>query len=220
MTHPAALVLSVPVLVTFGMAAPDARAADCALLPRHVMEVRLTLANGHAHAAPTVKSIVSRTWEREGIRFSWHEGQVGPDAWSGVDVWIAAVRGMPVRRGGGMLAELLFNAGTPRRMIRLSLDAITAWVLPRRAWWLHSAPGILVRLDWDPSRRLPYALGRTAAHELGHFLLGSPDHAPTGLMRARYEQPGRLAEESGDFALDASNRERLRERLLDGAQCP
>jgi hypothetical protein len=220
MTHPAALTLALPVIVSLGLAVPDAHADDCALLPRHEMRIRLTLPDAHAQAAPAIKSIVSRTWEREGVRFSWREGTVPPDAWSGVDVWIAAIRGMPVKREGGVLAELLFNAGTPRRLIRLSVDAVTAWVLPRRAWWLHTTPGTLVRLGWDPGERVPRALGRAAAHELGHFLLGSPAHAASGLMRASYDRPGRLVDRSGAFTLDPSNRERLRERLLDSAQCP
>jgi hypothetical protein len=219
MTHQAALTLSLPVIVALGVAVSDAHADDCALLPRQEMRIRLTVPDAYTQAGPTIKSIVSSTWEREGIRLSWREGTVQPDAWSGVDVWIAAIPGMPVKREGGVLAELLFNAGTPRRLIRLSVDAVTAWVLPRSAWWLHTTPGTLVRQGWDPSQRVPRALGRVAAHELGHFLLGSPAHAPAGLMRASYDRPGHLVDRSGTFTLDSSNRERLRERLVDSAQC-
>jgi hypothetical protein len=35
-------------------------------------------------------------------------------------------------------------------------------------------------------RLMGRVLGRAIAHELGHFLFGSADHAPSGLMRARH----------------------------------
>ena len=35
-------------------------------------------------------------------------------------------------------------------------------------------------------RLMGRVLGRAIAHELGHFLFGSADHAPIGLMRARH----------------------------------
>jgi hypothetical protein len=35
-------------------------------------------------------------------------------------------------------------------------------------------------------RLMGRVLGRAIAHELGHFLFGSADHAPDGLMRAKH----------------------------------
>jgi hypothetical protein len=54
------------------------------------------------------------------------------------------------------------------------------------------------------------ALGRALAHELGHFVLRSPHHAPSGLMRAR-QHASALADPSRKaFVLTDVDRARLR----------
>jgi hypothetical protein len=75
------------------------------------------------------------------------------------------------------------RSGTP---IRVSFDA-TEGVLALRRSIRPSMAGIVV--DQELSR----ALGRVLAHEIGHVLLGAPDHKRAGLMRAAFR-----AEELGE----------------------
>jgi hypothetical protein len=57
-------------------------------------------------------------------------------------------------------------------------------------------------------------LGSVMAHELGHLLLGSNSHAPTGIMRARWqgEELGRAAR--GSLLFTAEQSEHMRAKLV------
>jgi hypothetical protein len=48
-----------------------------------------------------------------------------------------------------------------------------------------------------------------AAHEIGHFVLGSAGHAKTGLMQAYYTHAHRLLSSGQPLALDRGSRARL-----------
>lgn len=50
-------------------------------------------------------------------------------------------------------------------------------------------------------RFIARALGRSLAHEIGHFLLASPRHEARGLMRAHFTPTEFLADASGRYAL-------------------
>jgi len=52
-------------------------------------------------------------------------------------------------------------------------------------------------------------LGRTLAHELGHVLLNSQDHDPTGLMRSLYRAQDILRDPPQAYTLNALQRARL-----------
>jgi hypothetical protein len=52
--------------------------------------------------------------------------------------------------------------------------------------------------DWYLGR----ALGRTLAHEIGHYLLASAEHARTGMMRARYSAAQLFDPSTNGFLLD------------------
>jgi hypothetical protein len=77
-----------------------------------------------------------------------------------------------------------------------------------------------VRLDGHPFDSLPgafaqillgRALGRVLAHEIGHYLLGTAEHATHGLMRARFA-PQDLLEDARQriYRLTSGERARLR----------
>jgi hypothetical protein len=81
-----------------------------------------------------------------------------------------------------VLASILFVDDKPTTMIA---------AYPEEVWRLLET----VRMDVRPlgerpavlgQRLMGRVLGRAIAHELGHFLFGSSDHAPDGLMRARH----------------------------------
>jgi hypothetical protein len=49
-------------------------------------------------------------------------------------------------------------------------------------------------------------LGRALAHEIGHYLLRSPDHSVTGLMRAQHSIAELMAEDRGGFEAPSPGR--------------
>jgi hypothetical protein len=199
--------------------ASHARAGDCATLPRPNMRMRLTVASsGVPDAADAIRRIVDAAWRPEGLRFEWLEGTSGFDDWSGIDVWIAAVPGMATPRGGGVLGRVLFGHGVPRRLIRLSIGAATEWIRDDQERRLGTGTSIPYLLG-DTARLVPVALGLIAAHEVGHFVLGSAEHSKTGLMQATYTHVRRLLARGEPPGLDSASRAALRRRLQESARC-
>jgi len=220
MSHNPIVLLVVAVLF-----ASPAHADDCPTLPRPLMRIRLTVTSSAVRdAAPVIKQVVEHVWQPEGIRVQWVEGAVTPDAWSGIDAWIAAIPGLriasDIASDSGAMGEVLFADGMPRRMIRLSIDAAIDWVRRDQAARFGTSTRVLNLTLGDTARLVPYALGYAAAHELGHFVLGSAAHAKSGVMEATFEGAHRLLRTSAPLQLDRLNEARLRERLDEGASCP
>ncbi len=200
---------------------PGGRAADCSVLPRPRLLVRLTIDQAYGlEAGPVVRQIVNETWRPEGLSFDWISGEADADPWTGVNVWIAVVSGGPSADDGGIMGEVLFNRGAPRRLIRIYLDAAVAWVRRDQAARFGTETRILNQSLGATAALVPRALGYVAAHEIGHFVLGSPKHSRNGLMQATYKRPARLLRESNPLELDPGNRGRLRARLAESAGCP
>jgi hypothetical protein len=61
-------------------------------------------------------------------------------------------------------------------------------------------------------------LGRALAHEIGHYLLRSPEHSVTGLMRAQLSITELMAEDRRRFVLTAGEAQRL--VITPGAPSP
>ena len=59
-------------------------------------------------------------------------------------------------------------------------------------------------------RRLALVLGRAVAHELGHYLLATAGHAPSGLMRAYVGVADYVDPRRGGFGIDATAGDRIR----------
>jgi hypothetical protein len=58
-----------------------------------------------------------------------------------------------------------------------------------------------------------HALGRSAAHEIGHYLLRSKEHGSDGLMRAQFTTDDLLQRDTAKFTLNDVELQRLRERF-------
>jgi hypothetical protein len=56
-------------------------------------------------------------------------------------------------------------------------------------------------------------LGRAIAHEVGHLLLGTAEHAPVGLMRAGWSQHALRHERPGDWVFTARDAESMRDAV-------
>jgi len=56
-------------------------------------------------------------------------------------------------------------------------------------------------------------LGRAVAHEVGHLLLGTSDHAPAGLMRAAWSQNALRRERPGDWVFTPRHARAMRDAV-------
>jgi hypothetical protein len=93
------------------------------------------------------------------------------------------------------LASILFRDGKPTALI--SAYPSEALRLMEGAHRSDKPLAEMPRILWD--RFIGRVLGRAIAHELGHYLLASAEHAPTGLMRATHSIDSLLSPSDRDF---------------------
>ena len=122
--------------------------------------------------------------------------------------------GWPPAEAAGGLGWIRFVADpdpTPAPVLMVSLAATQALVdaTDYRGTPVAQRPLTLRR------ELLARALGRAAAHELGHYLLASRAHAAHGLMRARFKADELVGEAATAFRLEVPERRTLAARLLD-----
>ena len=192
-----------------------ALAGDCSVLPKPKMTLRLTLDGVPPVAADEIRSVVEQVWSDEGLTFSWAPAEVGPDAWAGIDAWIAVVDRQRKSRPTRVLGDVQFHDDTPSRLVRVYADAVGAWLSDDARRFRAASQ------SRDPRSHdvvLARALGDVAAHELGHFVLGVRTHVPAGLMQVQFNRPPDAIGGAG-LRLDESNRRLLRSRLLARADC-
>ena len=107
---------------------------------------------------------------------------------------------------GGDLGSIRFGAdGIPDPHIVLHYPAVvrlatgtTAFGIAAREWPLRLREEVIAR-----------AVGRTLAHEIGHYLLQWPHHARTGLMQSRQGAAALALPDRARFALTPSDIARL-----------
>jgi hypothetical protein len=128
---------------------------------------------------------VDRIWEPYGLTLCWTQ-RSNPCAGWGVHLTVLVADDLPpsIRPGqlGPVVGRIRFDADGPSTDVALSVKA---------ARWLVA--GTMLgdrRLDQWPSSTwsalVPRVLGRALAHEIGHYVLQSRDHARTGLMTASF----------------------------------
>lgn len=126
-----------------------------------------------------------RPWRAAGVAVEWGDAlpAVAPRPGHEDDVYVILLPddGAPATRKQP-LAAIRFVAGRPTTHV-----AVHAGYVQRRLAEMRIDDRRLADL---PRRQRDYAfgrvLGRAVAHEVGHFLLGSPVHTRTGLMRASH----------------------------------
>lgn len=109
--------------------------------------------------------------------------------------------------GHGGLGAIRFTAGgapDPRVTINYRPVAKLAAMATVMGWTAWQWPAAL--RDQVVAR----VLGRTLAHEIGHFVLRSPHHPDAGLMRARQAASALAASTRKPFGLTQVDRDRLR----------
>jgi hypothetical protein len=199
-------------------------AAVAATAPSIPLRLTVQLIRRCPPAAPCVPSTVVRDMTREaeriwlplGVELDWTELRPGkavsrsaPDL-----VLLVEEHPNPVIEGADRRNLVLGRMHRPDTMCDAGLARL--WVTHVRrqidAVYINGLPLLSV-----PTRMehvlLARALGRTLAHEIGHYLLG-PDHAAQGLMRAQFT-PRELIETLGRYGLDDANRRTLTARLSD-----
>ena len=159
---------------------------------------------------------VDRIWAPYDVRFAWHvaspQGGAPRDA-APIDLWIQLLHdSAPASDTNGralVLGKVRFDDGQPLRTVRIAADA-TRSVL-RDAYANHGAK---FNESFPPDTRvLERALARAIAHELGHILLRSAAHTPSGLMRAKVPAALLTTPDPVDLAVEPTLLAALRARL-------
>jgi hypothetical protein len=208
--------LMATLVATVAASARPSRACDaCAVLPRPDLRVKMTIAShGVRIDSAGVRAIVDRIWNAEGLSIAWQDG-VGSD---GVDAWILIGHGPADNHDPTAIGGILFGPdGVPNRLLRLSIDAASAWALAGEASRFQTATVFRNLTLGQADVQMQRVLGYAAAHELGHFVLASKTHASSGLMKARVTRDEPLDPRA--LRLDQSSRRRLRDRLATSAAC-
>jgi hypothetical protein len=161
------------------------------------------MACGDAPRPPVRLHLIDRAGLSVDARVELMRETIAP--WRAVDVSVEWVAGMPVRPSGlgepkdlyvvvvadaaattdGQplpMASILFVNGQPTTRITVHAGHVAGRLAAMR---IDDVP-FLERPRLIRDRVLGRVLGRAAAHEVGHFLSGSGEHATTGLMRASH----------------------------------
>jgi hypothetical protein len=131
-------------------------------------------------------------WAAYGVRVTATRQLVRPQDWRGE--WITLIirdaagpePGGSVRDQRRQLAGLAFTAGVPGNLMTAS------WTVARDMAASAGAARVAGR-DVLAAR----LLGRAVAHEIGHYLLGTRDHTPRGLMRVAFTVGDVLGDDRG-----------------------
>jgi hypothetical protein len=164
-------------------------------------------------AADISRSLISATlreadtiWRAAGFRFIWERGSQVTNA------------SLTVLIGGGVspterpmpLAWIGFaEDGAPKPIVYVSHANAAAYLLnSRETVGLADMMTVLQRETY-----LGRAMGRSLAHEIGHFLLASRTHARKGLMRATHSATEFFMAERNAFAIDSSELKKMAARF-------
>jgi hypothetical protein len=156
---------------------PGTPVTTCALAI--VIDVRAPLAWGDAEWHLFTRE-VERTWTAYGLTFCWVHG---PDRCEGLEVRVRVsiadnLPSVDTAADAPSLGRIRVSDGAPLGEIELSLAGASRLCARARLGGrpVASWPGAI------GAGLLPRVLGRGLAHEIGHFILQSREHAATGLM--------------------------------------
>jgi hypothetical protein len=157
----------------------------------------------------------ARIWAPYGIAVVRADGgkPCGPSAPETVAITVKLVDADPPARErlwSSPLGAITFAAdGEPEPLLLVYLTAIKRLGAQARVLPLEES-------EWPIARRVSVTgiiVGRVLAHEIGHYVLKSPRHAASGLMRSNQLVVDLAGRHADLFTLAADDRERL-ERLL------
>jgi hypothetical protein len=158
---------------------------------------------------------VNAIWTPHGFRWEWVPGR--PSALAPCDVSMRVLidgegRTPPAhdpREATSTLASIVFlNGESPRDLINVALD-----VAIRMLGDQPNVPAVRAASGHSLAR----VIGRSLAHELGHYLLGSKGHSARGLMRQRLSIKELSAADIRPFHLSQDEAARLHARRTASA---
>jgi hypothetical protein len=126
-----------------------------------------------------IRDQLTRIWQREGVVIAFVPERTASKTAGHLRLVLsdASIRVPPSTSGLCALGSIRFVQGIPASTLVVSVASVRDWV--RRARPGHS-PGL-------GSLLAARVMGRVAAHEIGHYLLGDSSHRPAGLMRASFD---------------------------------
>jgi hypothetical protein len=129
-----------------------------------------------AHARQEVETI----WKPYQIEIVWSDDTTEATA-TNADLVVEFVPTLPTHRAEAV-AWVLFNAGHPLPVARVSIPAAYRLLAAAKSWF--DGRPLTQSANVTRNMALGRIVGRALAHEIGHFLLASPHHTREGLMRA------------------------------------
>jgi hypothetical protein len=150
----------------------------------HTLRVRLVPAGIEEPVSERMRAEVEEIWHPYNVKIVWMSAWEPYSETSPPDLWVQFVdqRVVSARmRGYQALAWIPFVAGVPQHYIRVSVPAAQR-LLQTRSWW--DGKPLSAAMPKIQQEVLGRVMGRAVAHEIGHYLLASRDHATSGLMRA------------------------------------
>ena len=144
-------------------------------------------------------------WQKNGVTIVWRGGS--PSACDPpLRVWLARTQKRSVVPDAAM-GSILFDHGVPLPVIHLSIDNVEALI--------RSIP-LTADISAIHDLQVARALGRSLAHEIGHYVLSRQTHERQGLMRATWPIQEAVAPGRRDFELMPEQRAAALERLAAG----
>lgn len=202
--------------------------ANCAELPRPTMRIRLVLEAGvPADLRAEIETRVTEVWRGEGLTLSWLPqapvGQADPATNLWLRITLAPIGDLRTQ-DEPTLGVVRFLGRVPRPDVLVSYGAVREWVRRERDRRFRVVfPGMSRQdsLEFGGFEVLArHALAYAAAHEVGHFVLGTKSHDPNGLMRRDLVARTVAEPEHPDLRLSQASRQVLAGRLMLAASCP
>ena len=157
-----------------------------------------------------LKEETESVWRPYGVRLEWTDVRADETATQGLSLEaileprIGEEPNEP--KWTPILGRAFVNLEAPaRRPIRVSFEATEELL------GLRTSRASIVGIVHD--RELARALGRVLAHEIGHVLLGAPNHDEAGLMRVGFRPDELAAPDRAPFRLACTGVGRLRSRI-------
>ena len=160
---------------------------------------------------------VERVWAPYGMTFCWAEG---PRGCEGVEarVRVLIADDLPasaVRETARqpVVGRITFHADAPGSDIVLSVTSARHLVV-------HATLGGRPISEWPAAiaeHLIPRVMGRALAHEIGHYVLGTREHASRGLMAASFRPDDVTLGSATRFSLPRPGAARMRLECIAGA---
>ncbi len=143
----------------------------------------------------TAERVAARIFQKAGLQLSWVDCPGSREEIQRIPVCLAPHA--PAEIILNVVAELVAGPRVGEAAMGLAL----ATPAPNRGYLANIAHGRATRLLLEAPRELTLGqlLGHGIAHEIGHLLLGSHSHSPSGLMSARWKSQELMLAAYGQF---------------------